>query len=162
AVWWLNKRIRLERENCCDDVAIALCGDAVEYARALTLMEEWRTAPTLAMAANRGPLSARITRLLDMGKLRWGFRSIGLTASAMCLAVAVLSANAIFGLAHRANAQAAPAAASPSPAAAARPAPAAKAAPAAKLSPARPERGEAAPETAGSYIEGLKALGLGD
>src|SRR4051794_18498918 len=27
AVWWLNKRIRVERENCCDDVAIALCGD---------------------------------------------------------------------------------------------------------------------------------------
>src|SRR6266850_1917672 len=58
AVWWLNKRIRLERENCCDDTAIALCGNAVEYARALTLMEEWRVAPTLAMAANRGPLSA--------------------------------------------------------------------------------------------------------
>jgi len=27
AVWWLNKRIRLERENCCDDTAIALCGN---------------------------------------------------------------------------------------------------------------------------------------
>ena len=34
AVWWLSKRIRAERENCCDDVAIAVCGNAAEYARA--------------------------------------------------------------------------------------------------------------------------------
>ncbi|MEQ1474460.1 MAG: M56 family metallopeptidase, partial [Candidatus Acidiferrum sp.] len=26
AVWWLSKRVRAERENCCDDVAIAVCG----------------------------------------------------------------------------------------------------------------------------------------
>ena len=26
AVWWLNKRIRADREDCCDDVAIAACG----------------------------------------------------------------------------------------------------------------------------------------
>jgi len=25
AVWWLSKKIRAERENCCDDVAIAVC-----------------------------------------------------------------------------------------------------------------------------------------
>src|SRR5205807_1645651 len=59
AVWWLNKRIRAEREHCCDDMAVSLCGNAVEYARALTMMEAWRTAPTLAMAANRSPLAAK-------------------------------------------------------------------------------------------------------
>jgi beta-lactamase regulating signal transducer with metallopeptidase domain len=26
AVWWVSKRIRAERENCCDDVAISICG----------------------------------------------------------------------------------------------------------------------------------------
>jgi beta-lactamase regulating signal transducer with metallopeptidase domain len=26
AVWWLNKRIRAYREECCDDVAISSCG----------------------------------------------------------------------------------------------------------------------------------------
>src|SRR5215472_803740 len=52
AVWWVSQRIRTEREHCCDDEAVAVCGDAVNYARALTLMEEWRTAPSLAMAAN--------------------------------------------------------------------------------------------------------------
>ncbi len=62
AVWWLNKQIRSEREHCCDEMAVELCGNAVEYARALTLMEEWRDAPVFAMAANRGPLTERIVR----------------------------------------------------------------------------------------------------
>ena len=31
AVWWLNKRIRAEREHCCDEMAVSLCGNAVEY-----------------------------------------------------------------------------------------------------------------------------------
>ena len=33
AVWWLSKRIRAERENCCDDVALTTCGNPAEYAR---------------------------------------------------------------------------------------------------------------------------------
>ena len=35
AVWWLSHRIRVERENCCDDLAVSLCGDPVAYAAAL-------------------------------------------------------------------------------------------------------------------------------
>ena len=77
AVWWLNKRIRAEREHCCDEVAVSLCGNAVEYARALTLMEEWRSAPVFAMAANRGPLTERIIRVLGLKTLSAGMRGIG-------------------------------------------------------------------------------------
>src|SRR5207237_807828 len=62
AVWWVSQRIRTEREHCCDDEAVGVCGDAVNYARALTLMEEWRTSPSLVMAANRSPLSPRVVR----------------------------------------------------------------------------------------------------
>src|SRR5215470_1403364 len=51
AVWWISQRIRIEREHCCDDEAVSICGDAVNYARALALMEEWRAAPALLMAA---------------------------------------------------------------------------------------------------------------
>src|SRR5260370_19043832 len=32
AVWSVSQRIRAERQNCCDDEAIAVCGDAVNYA----------------------------------------------------------------------------------------------------------------------------------
>ncbi len=36
AVWWASRRIRVERELCCDDIAVDACGDAVGYAQALT------------------------------------------------------------------------------------------------------------------------------
>jgi len=45
AVWWLNRRIRADREDCCDDMAIATCGGTVGYARALATMEGWRWPP---------------------------------------------------------------------------------------------------------------------
>lgn len=95
AVWWLNKRIRAERENCCDDAALAVCGDPIEYARALTLMEEWRQRPALAMAANRSPLVARVARLLGIVAPRSGIRSAGFAAAALCCAGALLAANAL-------------------------------------------------------------------
>ncbi len=100
AVWWLNKRIRAEREHCCDEAAVSLCGNAVEYARALTLMEEWRSAPGLAMAANRGPLTERILRVLGLNTLRSGMRNIGLTGSMICLTAAIIAGNALVGMAH--------------------------------------------------------------
>ena len=65
AVWWLSRRIRIEREHCCDDLAVALCGDPIVYARALADLEELRGVSTqLAMAANGGALVERIRRLL--------------------------------------------------------------------------------------------------
>lgn len=63
AVWWASRRIRAERENCCDDVAANLAGDCALYADALTTMEELRGGPRLAMAASGGSLFARIRRL---------------------------------------------------------------------------------------------------
>ncbi len=69
AVWWVSHRIRVERENACDDLAVAATGDAAEYARLLLALEERRSvarAPRLAMAADghRGDLWNRIVRLL--------------------------------------------------------------------------------------------------
>src|ERR1700731_3848082 len=102
AVWWVSQRIRAERENCCDDAAIAICGDAVNYARALTLMEEWRTAPALMMAANRSPLAERVVRLLGWDGAAGRIRVAGLTASFVCLVGALLAGNAFLGVAHAA------------------------------------------------------------
>ena len=102
AVWWVSQRVRAERENCCDDEAISICGDAVVYARALTLMEEWRTAPALMMAANRSRLAERVVRLLGLdGDAATGrTRMAGLGVSAVCLTGALLAGNAFLGVAH--------------------------------------------------------------
>jgi beta-lactamase regulating signal transducer with metallopeptidase domain len=108
AVWWVSQRIRAERENCCDDEAIAICGDAVNYARALTLMEEWRTAPALMMAANRSPLGERVMRLLGWNGTAGRIRVAGLAGSFVCLVGALLAANAFLGVAHAAWGSAAP------------------------------------------------------
>ncbi len=68
AVWWVSRKIRIERENCCDDLAVSACGDVITYARALTRMEELRTGGSqFAMAAGSGSLLTRILRLLEAG-----------------------------------------------------------------------------------------------
>ena len=77
AVWWVSRRIRIERENCCDDIAIAATGDVRAYARALVGLEEIRDrGPRLAVAATGGTLLKRIARLLPSpspadGASRW-------------------------------------------------------------------------------------------
>jgi beta-lactamase regulating signal transducer with metallopeptidase domain len=66
AVWWVSNRIRSEREHCCDEIAVAISGDAIGYAKALAELEAWRTpSPTsLAVAATGGPLLDRVRRIL--------------------------------------------------------------------------------------------------
>jgi TonB family protein len=65
AVWWASRRIRTERELCCDDIAVATCGDPVEYASALTHLARVRTiTPRLALRGAGGPLLQRVQRLL--------------------------------------------------------------------------------------------------
>jgi beta-lactamase regulating signal transducer with metallopeptidase domain len=77
AVWWISNRVRVERENCCDDMAVAVCGNPLIYARALTRLEELRVDPATAVAANGGSLIERIRRLAGVrgespnGPARW-------------------------------------------------------------------------------------------
>jgi hypothetical protein len=64
AVWWVSARIRAERENCCDDLAVSATGDARIYAGALVDLEERRAGrATLALAADGGDLLRRVARL---------------------------------------------------------------------------------------------------
>jgi len=105
AVWWLGKQIRAERENCCDDEAVALCGSPVNYAKALAHMAGWQAAPRLVMAANRGLLSARVARLLGANENAGTFRRASLSAGVLCLSAALLAGSAFVGGAHNAQAQ---------------------------------------------------------
>lgn len=91
AVWWISRRVREERELCCDDIAVAACSDPTVYASALLrLEEERRTRLHLAMALDghqsRAGLRARILRILgDSEATPRSFRPISLAGVAVAL-----------------------------------------------------------------------------
>ena len=69
AVWWINARIRHERELCCDDLALTVCPNPITYASALYRLEEHRSRHLrLAMALDghqsHQTLLMRIARIL--------------------------------------------------------------------------------------------------
>jgi DNA-binding transcriptional regulator YhcF (GntR family) len=65
AVWWLSNRIRVEREYCCDDVAVSTCRDALCYARALSTVDALCDAEVqTAVASSGGSLMNRIFRIV--------------------------------------------------------------------------------------------------
>ena len=69
AVWWINARIRHERELCCDDLALKVCPNSVVYAQALLRLEELRFRQlklAMALDGHQSPqtLRMRIARVL--------------------------------------------------------------------------------------------------
>lgn len=94
AVWWVNRVIRNERENCCDDISVEICGNATEYARALTMLESARTAPTWALSAMGGDLKARVMRLLHPQNTVAAVSTSGLAVLGIFCATGVLLASA--------------------------------------------------------------------
>lgn len=98
AAWWISSRLRWERELCCDDAGVAVCGGALVYARALLAVEELRNRePRLAMAASGASLQDRILRLFEKSGSRARPSSLvpGL-ASALAL-IAILTCGALIG-----------------------------------------------------------------
>lgn len=66
AVWHVSHIIRSERENCCDDLAVAVCDcDGRSLATALARLEETRNSEgVFAMSAHGGGLAQRVRRLV--------------------------------------------------------------------------------------------------
>ena len=159
AVWWLSRRIRIERENCCDDLAVSLCGDPVTYAAALAELEGLRGGRgDLVLAATGGSLLQRVRRLL--GAPSHAGRAPGwLAAGTAVVLIASISAatigrnvvRAADSAAAVAQAVAAPAAPAVPPAPTRQPAPApavASTAPMPRSAPAAPPATTAAPSEA--------------
>ena len=67
AVWWISKKIREEREHCCDDLVLGTQNDPFVYADALTQVQlnHFFIKKNLAMSANnnKGIFSKRIFRM---------------------------------------------------------------------------------------------------
>jgi len=98
AVWWVSRRIRQESEDCCDDVAVTVCGSRVTYARALATMEELGAVPAAAVAVSGGRLLDRIRRIVGLRRDRAGsdIRRWGAAAAAVFVLAGLTVAAAIF------------------------------------------------------------------
>jgi beta-lactamase regulating signal transducer with metallopeptidase domain len=93
AVWWVSRRIRAERENCCDDMAVAVLGNPVRYAEALTAVASIGPSSSRAAAVALGSpgreLINRIRRLLGMPDPACS--SVAASATAVVLVLAMLA-----------------------------------------------------------------------
>ncbi len=66
AIAWMSRRVREEREHCCDDLVVRVCGRPATYARALANLEVIRSPEFLAaIPATGGNLLARIQLIID-------------------------------------------------------------------------------------------------
>lgn len=93
AVWWLSHQVREEREHCCDEIAIAACGDRFAYARSLATLDDMRPEPrplVLALGSRGGRLMNRIRRLLGVPTPSiGGSGAIVLTGMALAVVIAL-------------------------------------------------------------------------
>jgi uncharacterized protein (TIGR03435 family) len=95
AVWWVSKRLRIERELCCDDEAVRVSGDATAYAKALVTMAKQQV-PAMAMGSTGGSLTDRVRRLLGAGRPepRWSAALGVLALAVMFITISFASVSA--------------------------------------------------------------------
>ncbi|MCK4292302.1 MAG: ankyrin repeat domain-containing protein, partial [Planctomycetes bacterium] len=110
-VWWANKKIRAEREKCCDEMAIARLGaKAKDYSSAIVniLISEYestRPVPSLAVAGPVKNIEERIKTMMRPGKKF--YRRPSLIAATLVILIALITVPTALVLTDRAEAEAA-------------------------------------------------------
>jgi beta-lactamase regulating signal transducer with metallopeptidase domain len=94
AIWWVSSRIRTERELCCDDMVVEICGDPVGYARTLTQLERLRLgSPSLALMSTGGPLMYRIQRLTGVAEYQPAPKASAALAAGLAMVCFLMNAH---------------------------------------------------------------------
>jgi beta-lactamase regulating signal transducer with metallopeptidase domain len=137
AVWWVSRRIDLEREAACDDYVIARTAAARQYASALlhaaAARDRGSLAVVLAAAGHPSVLRVRVARLFDVRRRRGRPRALaalGLTLPLAAVAAAPQLASLVVFVERADLVLAAPAAPAP---------------PVAEPTPAQNRRGDSTP-----------------
>ena len=105
AVLWVSRLIKTERENCCDDLAVAQNNNKLGYIRALVSCEEYRASvPAYAMGlpGSKNTLLHRVKRMVNNSN-----HSLNLfekTVLAVCLVALGLGVSAFTAREHIAKA----------------------------------------------------------
>lgn len=108
-VWWANKRIRAEREKCCDEMAVARLGtQAKDYSTAIlnVLVCEQQSnqpVPSLAVAGPVNNIEERIKSMLRPGRRFYPRPSLG--AAILVLSIGLATLPTAFVLTARAQTQ---------------------------------------------------------
>lgn len=91
AVLWISELIKAERENCCDDIAIACTNSKYGYIQALLSCQEYQPSPGLgmAMAGQKSNLLDRVKRIVNnnnqsLNIMEKTLLTIGLVAAGIC------------------------------------------------------------------------------
>ncbi len=95
AVLWLSQLIKTERENCCDDMALAQSNNKENYIRALVSCEEYKAAGTayaMAFPGGKNSLLARVKRMI--ANRNHSLNMFEKTMLAVCLVVLGLGVSA--------------------------------------------------------------------
>lgn len=95
AVLWVSQLIKVERENCCDDLALAQSSNKISYIRALVSCEEYKAsvpAYAMALAGDRNSLLSRVKRMAS--NKNHSLNLFEKTVLALCLVVSGLCLSA--------------------------------------------------------------------
>jgi beta-lactamase regulating signal transducer with metallopeptidase domain len=69
AVWWIDRRLQVEREVACDETAVAVTGSAKSYATCLVKLTDLSAVTPVSLAApgavTAGSLRYRVTRIVS-------------------------------------------------------------------------------------------------
>ena len=109
AVWWISARMNAERENCCDDLAVAVCGNRQVYAGALAMLAELQLPALSAPAASGWQLLPRIRRIVGGGPDHAPRRASWLPPLLVLGVLAAIGSFMLLGGARAGDAKAAPA-----------------------------------------------------
>lgn len=126
AVWYVSRRIQVERENASDDLVLASGWQRVHYADALVRMAElaaalrcgdagWRAAALAASGRSPSEFKRRVLRLLDPQPAHYRLTNTGLIALLVLAVTALAAPLAVRAWARQPSTDAANAAAEKSP-----------------------------------------------
>lgn len=100
-VWWISASARIEREHCCDDIALRSGVSPMIYTKTLVKLQELNIAssPSLAMsvADNQYQLLNRIKRILNMNQSKRNSKEKSIATMTMLVMALLFSSHLLTG-----------------------------------------------------------------
>jgi bla regulator protein BlaR1 len=98
AVWWISSIVRREREANCDDIAVSVCGNSLEYAKALVSLQETHqySSPAFGMSfsGHKNQFLFRIRRILNQSQKKSNFMERLMASGILLFFIVLLSIQA--------------------------------------------------------------------